>query len=53
MKSKAPAVNGTDWCLVKDAAETIMSGLKPDDVFHSTDYLSNVCSEIRKIMKQK
>ena len=38
---------------LKDIAETVLSGLRPDEMFDAPDYLTTVRAELRKIMKQK
>ena len=39
--------------VMEKTSQNILSGLKPEEVFSCSDYLSNVCAEIRKIMRQR
>ncbi len=46
-----PKVN--DSLVIKKTAEKVITGLKPESVFHLSDHLSKVCADLRKVMKQR
>ena len=42
-----------DYIIIKKTAEKVITGLKPSEVFHSSDHMSKICADLRKVMKQR